>query len=119
MTLADIRSRVEAATPGPWLAVPAEDDTLVRRVHRDEQDRRVTSFIAQAFDSRSGEIEAEPNAVFIAASRTDVPLLLAVAEAAQALVDDWVVGDQPDGDKARDPNRCVLRDALAALEAGS
>lgn len=59
-----------------------------------------------------------PDATFIAHARTDVELLLAVAEAAAELLR-GLDGDYVSQGGAQDRASDVLRDALAALEAGA
>ena len=78
--LAEIRARVEAATEGPWFAEDRNLDepwstTVVYNVFHngDTPDR---DLVAEA---------AYDNAEFIAASRTDLPALLAAVEAVMEL----------------------------------
>ena len=114
MTIESIRARVEAATPGPWV-------NTVGQVYP----------VAQVYPP-GAEFNAvwpvpqtEPDADFIAHARQDVPLLLAVAEAAAAVRDaesDMDVLDIYDDaeDVARQGEHlrrswASLRDALAAL----
>ena len=90
MTRDSIRRRVAAATPGEW----------VSRFH-----------VVYSHGGSIGEMDATPDAHLTAHARQDLPLLLAVTDAAAALV--W--------NATRYPSEKVdLRDlqtALAALEA--
>ena len=115
MSTESIRERLAAATPGPWSA-------LTDRPH----------FVVYGDDDDSGEADVcEPylpqDAAFIAASRTDVELLLAVAEAIKArprLVSDcdavkttWV-NKRPQFRYCGKCPMCKVWAALDALEAG-
>ena len=74
--LAEIEKRTDAATPGPWETTDTHGDwkfTVVRR-------GRVGS---DCQDIRAGN---EPDASFIAASRTDIPRLLATIRADRATI---------------------------------
>ena len=71
--LAEIRARVENATPGPWEAIPTADNAVVA----DDGDGYWTDV--------ADRIETEADAEFIAASRTDLPALLAAVEAVREL----------------------------------
>lgn len=123
-----IRQREQAATEGPWNVGGGSSfmaQVVVKRMHRDDQNRRVTTFLAEAFDCRSPDAGVDPiaNGTFIAHARTDVPMLLAVAEAAARVVaDSEVVWDGGRGEwrwqtsDGRVPESVVaLRAALAPL----
>lgn len=98
MTLTELRAICDAATPGPWYLT-----------------HQSVSFRLDATESPSGyhyaeirgwDHERQPNAAFIAAARTYMPLLIAVAEAAirqRCQLDETEVIDE-------------LKSALAALE---
>ena len=95
MTIESIRARVEAATPGPW----TEDD----QAPLDHEGCEVWPWGSKA------------DMDFAYEARADVPLLLAVAEAAAA----WLRIDPEDDETPEDewdPRAVALRDALAALE---
>lgn len=134
MTRASIRALVDAATPGPWRAdVDQPDDVVVWGPEEPEWlanvgnwSRAIPGPPASTTDRafQTFELRDMADAAFIAASRTAVPLLLAVADAAEeALVDlesayHLVPGYcdcLPPGCMA--PSIYPLRDALAALEA--
>lgn len=83
--LADLAALEAAATPGPWTARvdtrdPAEHPVQfafpphVAWVHLDEQDRRITTYIAEC---NSYGAENAADAAFIAAIRNAAPALLA------------------------------------------
>lgn len=112
MKLEDIRKLCDAATPGPWVWHHAYPDG----------DRRdystLQSGVARVLDDGSacGEYNKEidphgDDAAFIAASRTLLPKLVAVAEAARA-VTDYKLRDGYDFHEAL----VVLAEALTALE---
>ena len=128
MSLSSIRSRVEAATPGPWTnggGTPYMAQVVVKRVHRDEQNRRVTTFLAEVYDCRTPDAGVDPvaNSAFIAHARQDIPALLRVAAAAA----DWLHEEDSfspydDSDahaavRAIEVAKEALRAALAELEA--
>jgi hypothetical protein len=102
MSLSSIRSRVEAATPGPWdwedpyrLEQPLEFGMVVTYIDR--------------FESKPSPADR----TFIAHARQDIPALLRVAEAAAAVLERSLHG-------ACEEERCpyyALRAALAELEA--
>lgn len=71
--LAEIRARVDAATEGPWEVIPTVGNAVVA----DDGDGYWTDV--------ADRIETEADAEFIAASRTDLPALLAAVEAVRAL----------------------------------
>lgn len=73
--LAEIRARVEAASPAPWT-----DDGSGYCIRNGRGDRSASTF-KTAGRQRSNR-EYREDCAFIAAARTDVPLLLAVAAAA-------------------------------------
>lgn len=74
MKLEDIRKLCDAATPGPWLESYGYDGGGYPR-----------AFCPACEADSSGESQAEKDAAFIAAARTLVPKLVAVAEAAKDL----------------------------------
>ena len=74
-----IRRRIESATPGPWFVVGPPWNTGLPFVVAADPDPHVGMFIAD-LDSVSAEDpspNAQADAEFIAAARTDIPLLLA------------------------------------------
>ena len=79
--LAEIEARANAATEGPWRASTGRTyDTTTGKaapvehyVSRGDDDVGIASDVC---DSRTGE-QSEPNALFIAHARTDVPALVA------------------------------------------
>jgi len=91
MSIESIRARVEAATPGPW----TEDD----QAPLDHEGCEVWPWGSKA------------DMDFAYEARADVPLLLAVAEAAATLMGDGWSSTASLAYRLRD-----LRDALAALE---
>lgn len=93
MKLEDIKKLIDAATPGPWVAY----QELQRSWYI--EDKCATATILDSAMSGS-------DAAFIAASRTLMPKLLAVAEEAASLCEAY-----PSGHSLH-----VLRRALAALE---
>ena len=140
MTLDEIRKLIDAATPGPWWNELW--DVHSSRVHICEaqttgaeiepapvkdtfvfhEDGRVTTMGGSQLADISQE-EAEANARFIAASRTLLPKLLAVAEAAGQWLeyhDTAMSTGSPDLEHLI-PKRAAAREktraALAALEA--
>jgi hypothetical protein len=82
-----IRDRAEKATPGPWVT---EGDVVVR--DNDDSDDR---WITEAWEETGPH-----NAEFIAHARTDVPLLLAVVEAAEA----WRQAEYDHGPGSAEPD---------------
>lgn len=106
-TLEKIKELCSKATPGPWRWRQfGEHESLVA-----DHGRRDTMLCdARTRNERGILVRAMagmPNTEFIAASRTLMPRLLAVAEAAYAF----------DSYEPRDPARIALRKAIAALEA--
>lgn len=88
MSRESIRARLADATPGPWLMAAVMEQVLVRRVHRDEMGRRVTTFLAEVYDCRTpGAVDPVANGALIAHAPTDLAALLAVADVAAAVVD--------------------------------
>lgn len=85
-----IKARAEAATPGPWVQgypddLPGESrDVFFQPEFRDTGEGYGATYTGRIYDE-GGHTAAD--AAFIAYARTDVPLLLAVAEAAAALMD--------------------------------
>lgn len=85
--LAKLRSLAETATPGPWEGplhqAPNGAPAVVRRVDRDEQDRRRITFLFEALATRGpavSEEQALTNAAYIAA--LDPQTVLALLDAA-------------------------------------
>ena len=75
--LAEIRARVEAATEGPWMVDPEDFGTILA-----SNDGGFDGYhIADVHDHDGGMFPVEHNGQFIAASRTDLPDLLAAVEA--------------------------------------
>jgi len=106
MSLSSIRARVEAATPGPWEKVQYDGWWIGGKAYM--------QMATEAWPY-------EPDVDFIAHARTDIPLLLKVAEAAEEQVM-WEGQICPwfPGLKHEDCERCgnaVLCAALAELEA--
>ena len=122
MTRDSIRALVDAATPGPWheswRGIGWEvhlDGTPGKCWAPDEPDHSDTHMGQK--DTMGDWPQAEADAAFIAASRTAVPLLLAVADAAAAarlMCDDMCPAHYDDPCNC---GRAAIRDALAALEA--
>lgn len=113
MSRASIRQRVEAAWPGPWWTKHAPDPAY-------EADWPIVA-APDTFLVTPG-IVRQPDAAFIAAARTDIPLLLAVADAAAALMAHHGDTECMASDDRPWPHECEaahepLRAALAALEA--
>lgn len=111
MSLESIRARVEAATPGGWhrLPPPTADDKRAGVVLRDEGFVEPVAYTAAVtFDQRHAD------AAFIARARTDIPALLAVAEAAKAVEASTVCAHDHDASDCPWP---ALAHALEALEA--
>lgn len=108
MSIESIRERVEAATPGPWTA----DGDLIEGV--DRSGKRERDHLAQVYD-RYGDLP------FIAHARTDIPALLAVAEAAATVAPFLLAMHKSLGELYVNPgvigDAQRLRDALAALKA--
>lgn len=84
--LAEIRARVENATPGPWEwdgesgeDWPQGDNSLIARQGTEE-----AVICAWGYDAYGITVD-EADAEFIAASRTDLPALLAAVEAVREL----------------------------------
>ena len=79
---AEIRARLEAATPGEWHVrkYPALGAIGVYRRH------------ALLANTQSVELDGEANAEFIAHSREDIPLLLAALDAERARVAEFERG---------------------------
>lgn len=123
--LDEIQARADAATPGPWRWRNSNLDPLLvgartlvvmafRRmgfngaqpVFRDhERDVLV--------DAGRENINAFPDAVFIAHARTDVPRLVAAIRAVEALCDRWEVPGGPlFGPAFAAEARAAIRDAL-------
>ena len=130
MSLSSIRARVEAATKGPW-AVRDRGEELVGRVldvvrpHvSGKSSRQPRAIILQWYDAEvpiGGRTSRD--AEFIAHARTDIPLLLKVAEAARESIM-WrgeVCPEWPEMKHGDCISRCGNRRvcaALAELEAG-
>ena len=111
MSLSSIRARVDAATPGPWEAHANCGYCGITKRDRDNTP------IWRADGATFGD------GVFTAHAKTDIPLLLKVAEAAKEL-DEWAVDAMGRG--FGDPQPITLcgrarfdklRAALAELEA--
>ena len=125
MSRESIRALVDAATPGPWheswRGIGWEvhlDGTPGKCWSSDEPDHTDTHMGQK--DTMGDWPQAEADAEFIAASRTAVPLLLAVADAAAAVLEELdIIREHID----RMPlfvhthTHKRLRDALVALEA--
>lgn len=83
--LAEIRARMDAATPGPWVKVnafssyPECDDKDLHFAIHDSQSNQI-AFVEENYWVE--DYEADSN--FIAHARTDVPRLLAHIEALEA-----------------------------------
>jgi hypothetical protein len=85
--LAEIAARVEAATPGPWIECddPWNGKPLLYagdRAHMYEN--QVIGMTDYEPDTERGYIASDADATFIAASRTDIPALLAHIAAVEA-----------------------------------
>lgn len=110
--LAEIRARAENATEGPWEVIPTVGNAVVA----DDGDGYWTDV--------ADRIETEADAEFIAASRTDLPALLAAVEAVTKRADRWTSLDRPAGDDFHEGFNAglkfaaghILRDITAALE---
>lgn len=97
MRLDEIRKLIEAATPGPWAYRIFEVDPITCIIRRDN------AYPGESVADNTNLADAE----FIAAARTLLPALLAVAEKAEALLED---------EGMRSVNSGGLCEALAALE---
>lgn len=87
-SLAEIRARVEAATDGPW-EWEGESDEEWPQGENSLIGRRGTNGLvlcAWGYDAYGITVD-EADAEFIAASRTDLPALLAAVEAVRELAD--------------------------------
>lgn len=118
MKLEDIRKLCDKATSGPWLADPVNDRVWVEKGFEDQ------NVICDVHGMGVGHCDLR----FVAASRTLIPKLLAVAEAAKAYCD-WesvycpACGDSSDSDGL--PCYCADKidasirfyNSIAALEA--
>ena len=90
-----IRAREQAATPGPWESRRYRSSDGSPAAHIDvvpieKGDLRPTLPIAW-----NGSVTGDNDMVFIAHSRADIPLLLAVAEAAAPIVNDMTPIEHP------------------------
>lgn len=116
MSRESIRALVDAATPGPWKSRPPTE------VPKPERSKYGCVYFGPSLDEwyTTSPLE-KADAAFIAASRTAVPLLLAVADAAQNLL--WYTEgllaalEEEDGGSRQSLQADALRDALAELEA--
>lgn len=70
--VAEIMAREAKATPGPW--------------NRDKEWSRVDNKYMQIVELRSGGIDGESNADFIAHARSDIPYLLSRLQQARAVI---------------------------------
>jgi hypothetical protein len=101
MSRESIRARVAAAEPGPWALDP--DERGISHVEGPDPDYPT---VAHHLD--------DADAAFVAASRQDIPLLLAVADAAEVLLR---VSETPLHDGYQHaPEWLAVHAALAALE---
>ena len=116
--LAEIRARVENATPGPWeWAAHTTVDGDKWAVFQGES----TSALAMNNDGWA------PDAELIAASRTDLPALLAAVEAVMKRAGRWTSLDKPEGDDFQGGFNAgvkfaaghILRDITAELAANT
>ncbi len=99
MTLDELKRLCEAATPGPWEWDYASPGWLLggnAQPHADGQPGRLISCVLDGAVSDDGNdcnvLASDADRAFIAASRTYMPLLVAVAEAAgevNRLLNEW------------------------------
>lgn len=79
MTLDELTALEQAATPGPWHVTTSGDSHYRREVRRADRE-------SVAFCGTIPEAQAHADAALIAATRNAMPLLLAVARAAHAVI---------------------------------
>ena len=127
--LAEIRVRVEAATTGPWMVNgPGEEWAAISSgPHAVIHAYTVHDGDCPGCECGDGAAEVAltiEDAEFIAASRTDLPALLAAVEAVSKRADRWASRDRPEGDDfygefnagVRFAAGHILRDITAELE---
>lgn len=112
--LAAVQQRADAATDGPW---EADGTEVSQHWSRSQPWETVASneiaCMAYCYGGSARGIEREADAEFIAASRTDVPRLVAALTAALDELDEWG-GRNSLGLAPR--LRAVITDALAPKE---
>ena len=102
--------RAEKATPGPWKV----------KTHGYDSPYMVKAFVEAPSDCIAGAWESDPtNLAFIAAARTDIPALAAIARkyqrALKILWDAMVLDFHPGDDEAVDPEPCAYCKAKAEV----
>jgi hypothetical protein len=105
MTLPAIRARLAAATPGPWRSRPHQQPEYRYVAFSTKRDEWYTTSPLEPAD-----------ADFIAHAPADIAALLAVAEAAETLLDAWDRLANADDGQEPDPDD-AYQDAMAALRA--
>ena len=97
MSRDSIRARVAAATEGPWETYIVEDGHRPRTFVAREGGVEVPPKWYVAYLPEMDPADSDADAAFIAHARQDIPALLAVADAAAALVGD-IAPREPIGD---------------------
>lgn len=97
-TLTAIEARVNAATPGEWVAV----DTGRKNGSHWYVVSSGEAIASIHANDGSDEVQREPDAEFIAHARTDIPLLLAEVRRLQGMIDGWKIVSKARAEKSTD-----------------